>query len=57
MEHLTATEALSRLSNPDDGLLAEYWRTLPKHYFRVAEDPEAAKRHLADLVEFAKRQQ
>ena len=50
------TAALSRLANPDDSLLAEYWRTLPKEYYRVAEDPEAARRHLADLVEFAKRQ-
>lgn len=54
---VSAAEALARLSDPDDSLLAEYWRTLPKHYFRVAEDPEAARRHLADLVEFAKRQQ
>lgn len=48
---MTGTAALARLANPDNQLLTEYWRTLPKEYFRVVEDPEAARRHLAALVE------
>lgn len=44
-------DILARLNNPDPDLLAVYWRTLPKAYFRDAEDPEGARRHLAAIAE------